>query len=72
MHNAVASSSAANAQVSLGPAAIPSRRSRNVPGLQPGVMPIGKTPTAAASPAPGSGEMPRYCSNLCNSQAYRK
>ena len=53
----------ADPQAFVGPAAIPSRRSRDVPGLQPGVTPLnhpqGPPASHVKADAASNGEMPR-------------
>ena len=59
---AVPSSCAASPQPAYGMAAIPSRRSRDVPGLQPEVVALTNTPGAHGAhvtEAMGNGDMPR-------------
>ncbi|DBB15645.1 TPA: hypothetical protein ACH3X3_003856 [Trebouxia sp. C0006] len=59
---AVPSSCAASPQPAYGMAAIPSRRSRDVPGLQPEVVALTNTPGshgAHVTEAMGNGDMPR-------------
>ncbi len=59
---AVPSSCAASPQPAYGMAAIPSRRSRDVPGLQPEVVALTNTPGAHeghVTEAMSNGDMPR-------------